>query len=188
MGPTFTNVRVLEAQPLPWASAYLGGTAQAALVLWECDVNVAGQPPQPYRNLSLISTAPMNESQWMYYTSHTMSPAGRFTQNYQTLVAIWSSWKVSDALLQQRMRKAAETMREITRIQQESHANTTRAYDNVNKGWSHVIRGDWPVEDVRDGRRADIDNNVINRVVDHLNEVDGPNNWRIVPLQELNVG
>lgn len=151
---------------------------QSAYIMFK--VNAQGKAQQ---GLALVTTKPIDNSQWFLYSSIVSSPVERFAQDLPTLWAIWKSWSVNPAVFRERMDAAIQSMRETSRIISETYANTQRTYDNVNAAWSQVIRGVTTVENIVTRVRTDIDTNIADRVVRDLNEQGY--NYRVVPLPEL---
>ena len=164
--------QMIEHTPIP----YQGG--QGAYILFR--LNAQGKSSM---GLAMVCTAPVDNTQWYYYNSAVSAPAERFSQDLPTMWEIWKSWSVNPAVFRERMDAALRSMRETTRILQEANENTRRAYDNVNMAWSQVIRGVTTIENVVTRTRADVDTNIVNRVVEDLNAQGY--NYRVVPLPEL---
>ena len=99
------------------------------------------------------------------------------------MMQMWSSWGISQALIQERMQNAMRSMRETTAILQGVNDNMRRAGDRSNLAWSQTIRGVTTIEDTRTGGRGDVDTNAVDLIVRGLNE--NGYSYRIVPLPEL---
>lgn len=164
--------QMIEHAPFP----YQGG--QGAYILFR--LTAQGKSSM---GLSMVTTAPVDNTQWFFYNSSVAAPAERFAQDLPTMWEIWKSWSVNPAVFRERMDAALRSMRETTRILMETNENTRRTYDNVNHAWSQVIRGVTTVENVVTRVRTDVDTNVVNRVVEDLNAQGY--NYRVVPLPEL---
>ena len=182
--PTLQNVKVLEKQALDWFTAPGTAGGDAKLIFWQADCTLAGQTAKAY-SLSLIYTAPIDMTQWLYYSSSVTAPAEHFAEDLPLLLGIWQSWKVDDRVFAERLQNAANSMRQVGEIIRSTTDNRTRAQEHANAAWDHVIRGDWPVEDTQTGRRADVDNMDLNLVVENLNREAGYARYREVPFNEL---
>lgn len=182
--PTLRNVKVLETQALDWFRAPGAAGGEAKLIFWQAECTLAGQTGKAY-SLSLIYTAPIDPTQWLYYASSVSAPAERFAEDLPLLLGIWQSWKVHDRVFAERLKNAAERMRQVGEIIRSTTEYRTRVQDNANAAWDHVIRGDWPAEDLQTGRRADIDNMDLRLVVQNLNRQAGYERYREVPFNQL---
>jgi hypothetical protein len=69
-------------------------------------------------------------------------------------------------------------------ILRQSNANTSATYDRTNKAWDLYIRGDEVVEHVPTGGRGDVDMNSAQRIVESLNQNEGGQVWRVVPMRD----
>lgn len=167
-----SKYEMIEHAPIP----YQGG--QGAYILFKLTGGGKSQT-----GLAMVCTAPVDNLQWYYYNSIVSAPTERFEQELPTLWEVWKSWSVNPAVFRERMDAAMQSMRETSRILQETNENTRRTYDNVNHAWSQVIRGVTTVENVVTRTRTDVDTNVVNRVVEDLNAQGY--NYRVVPLPEL---
>ena len=120
---------------------------------------------------------------WMFYCSYVGAPVNVFAREFPTMLAIWQSWGISDALIRERMNAALQSMRDTFKIYQGINANQTRAGENAAAGWSQVMRGVTSIEDVVTKRRGDVDTRSVDDVLKVLNR-DGEN-YRQVPMNEL---
>lgn len=138
------------------------------------------------RNLTLVVIAPIDATQWMYYLSQIGAPAEQWAASLPLLMQVWATWKISDQEIKGRLDKARDTMREIGEIMRGTTEERSKSFADINAGWGHVFRGDWPVEDRESGRRADVDLPHLQPSIDALNRAAGYDRWREVPLRELN--
>ncbi len=168
------SFRVVEGTQIPPLVA--GG--QAAMMLVEVK-SAQGTA----RALALVSVAPVDAENWVYYMSQVVAPAQDFAQQLPVMMQMWNSWNLNPALLRERMNNAMQSMRETSAILQGMNDNQRRAGERGNLGWSQTIRGVQTIEDTTTGRRGDVDMNSANRIVQGLNEQGY--SYRLVPVTEL---
>jgi hypothetical protein len=166
------KMRIIEQVPVQ------GAGGQSAYISY--DVELQGRVA---RGLALISTAPIDQTTWVYYMSSVATPRERFAQDFPTMWEMWKSWTVNPAVFRERMDSAIRSMRETFRILQESHANTQRTYDRTNLAWSQTIRGVTTIENTVSGWRGDVETRHVDEIVRQLNE--NGYQYRVVPLPEL---
>lgn len=174
------SCRVIEQAPTEYPQG------KAAYVHTEAvSLNAQTNERTPVRALTLVVIAPVSHDSFMYYTSAVGAPADKWSASLPVLLECWRSWQVSQQELQRRLDQAAQTMREINEIMRGTVAERQHSYDNVNKAWNHALRGDWPIEDTQDGRRADVENDHLRPTLDALNREAGYERYREVPIREL---
>ncbi len=135
------------------------------------------------RSLALVSVAPIDSENWIYYMSAVTAPEQLFAEQLPVMMQMWSSWGISQALVMERMQNAMRSMRETTAILQGVNDNMRRAGERGNLAWSQTIRGVTTIENTATGARGDVDTNLVDRIVRGLNE-EGYS-YRIVPVPEL---
>jgi hypothetical protein len=79
-------------------------------------------------------------------------------------------------MLRDRLRNAAETMRQTGEILRSAARGQSEAYDRANKGFSYYIRGVEVLEHTPTGRRGNFDRDFADSVV----KAD-PTKFRLVP-------
>lgn len=175
------SLRVLEQSPTEYPQG------QAAYVHTEgVTLDTHTGKRVTVRGLTLVIVAPVSAESFMYYTSGVGAPAEQWASSLPVLLEVWRSWQVSQQELQRRLDKAAATMREIHAIIRGASAERLRAYEDVNKAWNHVLRGDWPIEDREaGGARQNVDTEHLRPTLEALNREAGYERWREVPLREL---
>ena len=162
-----------------------GFPGRAKYLLYEADVTKDGKTTTT-RSLVLVDVMPTAPDMWVFYASGVGCPADQFDRNLPTLMAIWKSWKTDDRVFQQRLQAAAESMKETARILQDGIAYRQHVMDRVNDDWSEVIRGTSQVVDTRFDTVREVDANGLKDVVEKLNEHEGFDRWKIVPLKDIN--
>jgi len=166
------RLRIIEQVPTQ------GAGGQSAYISY--DLEMQGKAA---RGLALISTAPIDNTTWVFYMSSVATMRERFNQDFPTMWEMWRSWTVNPAVFRERMDSALRSMRETFRILQETNANTQRTYDRTNLAWSQTIRGVTTIENTVSGWRGDVETRHVDEVVRQLNE--NGYQYRVVPLPEL---
>jgi hypothetical protein len=162
-----------------------GFPGQAQFLLFDADVTV-GDKTTTYRTLALIDVMPETNGQFVLYSSWVCAPVADFDRELQTLVAVWKSWKTDDRVFQARLDKALKDMKETYRIIQDVNAERQRAMDRAVDDWSEVIRGTSQVLDRRFGDIHEVDSYELDKLIRGLNEHEGYERWKIIPLKDLN--
>lgn len=173
-------IRILGTRPV--ASPMPGGSA--TILHTEYDKTVSGRT-QRCQGLSIICTAPIDATQWIFYASTISAPSDAFDRSLPTLIAIYSSWQVSQGVFQGRRDHVAATLREIGQMREDVRRNRERAYDNANAGWSNFIRDQWQAEDTTTGRRGDLDIHDVRDLVEEANRQEGYDRYQVVPFDDL---
>jgi len=168
--------RILEGQEIPWQNG------RAAFLHYEAQVG--GVRPAVYHVLGLIAVMPIDQTQWLFYTSSVAAPADVFRSRLDELVQIWQSWKVADHVFRQRMQSALQSMREAHRMIQEAHANREKVFAKANAKWSEVFRGQGRLRDTSTDRDVQISIHDLQDTRDALNRQAGYDKWVIVPPGE----
>jgi len=166
------TIRLLEQTP----DQYQGG--QAAWLAYEFVMD-----GKATRGLVWVATAPLADGTWFYYMSLAGAPAPVYVKQLPTMVAIWKSWGVNQAVYRERMDAALKSMRETFQIMQSIHENTQRTYDNVNEAWDETIRGVTMIQNATTGARATVNTNQAQGIVNQLNQQGY--NVQMVPLNQL---
>lgn len=171
------GARVVKELPTP------SGIGPAAFVL--------GEYEQPGRGrlgvLSYVVLIPRGDEQGIeYYTSWVAAPAARLARSLPVLVKIWASWKTDDRVFQQRLARAAESMRESARLMSEANANRVAAQERANTAHDLQIRGTWWVEDRETGRRTEVSASSMKDWLAAHNRRAGYQRYRELPQGELN--
>ena len=99
------------------------------------------------------------------------------------MLKIWSTWKVSDAVLQARLQKAMGDMKEAGESVKRSGANASKVRDNANADFDEVIRGYRTVEDTQTGERREVDLGWSTKIVEKMNEKEGYDRYKEIPLR-----
>lgn len=166
-------VRILESQE----STEQG--VPMALTLYDGTVN-----GRAYRWYEMGITRMIDQSMWTYYISQVGAPEEIFAREFGTMVAIWQSWQISGRLIASRLASAVESMRQAGEIYRSANQSAGATYDRTNRAWSLYMRGNELVEHMPSGGRGEVDQNYAQRMVERLNEAEGGQTWRVVPMRD----
>jgi hypothetical protein len=167
--------RIIEHAPVPWQNG------QAAFIHFESQSPEGGTPQE---SLTLLIMMP-GYGQWTYYFSMVSAPTGLFDQNLPTMVRIWHSWKVSDHVFRERMKGAMESMREISRIIDQSHADRQASFDRTTADWTEVFRDQTQVRDTQIGDYHEVPLSQLDDILRGMNEAAGYERYEHLPLRDL---
>jgi hypothetical protein len=177
--PPARIVRVIEASPVAMRVA---GLSQAAYIHYEYDA--AGVL---WRGVALaILGAIMSDGSWMFYQTYVASPAQSFAQNLPVLVRIWNSALTARHVIQERLDNALNSLREAGEIWRQSTENRNQALNRIHNNWTEAFRGTRVVEDTRTGTRYDVNLGYSTEIVQRLNQQEGSERYREIPLRDLN--
>jgi hypothetical protein len=166
-GPATTDIQVLERYNTPPPT----GAGQAAYLFARSRVG-----GRPYYHFALVNTAVIDPGTWAYYYSTVAAPDGVFQRDFALMLQVWNSWSLNQQMLRDRLRNAAETMRQTGEILRSAARGQSEAYDRANKGFSYYIRGVEVLEHTPTGRRGNFDRDFADSVV----KAD-PTKFRLVP-------
>lgn len=172
----FRWIRLIDRSPTPWPQG------KAEFVHYEWEIQGKGR----WQTVALVVMSPVGDGSFLFYASSVSSPSNRFAANLPVLQQIWSSWKVSDHVFQERLANALASMRETGRILREANASRQEAQDRSNQAWSHVTRGTWSYEDTQTGRRFDAPHDNMRQRLEQMNRDAGYERYKEVPYRELN--
>jgi hypothetical protein len=132
--PAIRLTGIREYHPIEWP----GYRAGFLLV----DVQLGSpQGVHDYVAFMLVAVGQLVSTQWQYYTSSVAAPREVFPRRFGDLLQVWTSWRVADHVLRQRIQQATATMREASRLLQEAHRTQQDAFDRVLDRWSGQNRG-----------------------------------------------
>jgi hypothetical protein len=175
--PAISNITILEEKPAPSL------TGSSAFVLWDCD-RTSGGTAARWRALSQATLGAVGPGQWVFYVSQAAAPRDSFEKDLPVMVQIWSSWRIEDRVLQERLAAAAKSQQRTTEVIRETHDNLDQARTRALADWAEVIRGYRTAEDTRTGERTQVDLGWSREIVEHLNEQAGSEIYREVPLRD----
>ncbi len=158
---------------------------KAAYLVFDADIALNGKTTA-LRSLVLIDMIPVNQGQWTYYASSVTSPAETFDRNLPTLLEIWKSWKTDDRVFQARLKKAAEDMQATARIIEDVNDYRQHVMDRANDDWDEYIRGTSRVLDRRYGTLTEVPYYDLQEKLEKLNEHEGYERWKVIPLKDIN--
>ncbi len=178
---TIQGIRVVESVPV---ESFAGSTA--AMLHAEYQVTPPGEATRESADIALVIIAPTGAGQWMFYSSGVGCPRDQFARNLPVLMEIWKSYQVAGWVSQERMAKAMQSLREANQIMEDTMAARRRSEDRTFADWDEYIRGYRTVLDTVTGERFDVDLGNSTEVVRRLNEAEGTERYREIPLRDLN--
>ena len=168
-------VQIIERAPAPgWTS---GPGASIHFTITDRGERTEG--------MAMVLTQMVGVGTFMYYSSGVAAPEPSFAKNLPMLLKIWGSWKVDDRVYQERLRAAAESLRQVGQIIRDVANNQRDAMDRSARAWDHHIRDTWTFEDTSTGKRRDAPADST-ALLDALNRAEGYNRYRAVTYDELN--
>jgi hypothetical protein len=123
---------------------------------------------------------------WIFVLSYVASRVESFAQNLPILMEIWGSAKTAQWVYTERLENAMRSLREAGQIWEQTTANRQRAEQRMHDKWTEVFRGTRIVEDTETGRRTDVNLGWSTEIVRRLNQSEGYERYREIPLWELN--
>jgi len=171
-------LRVIEALPV---AMRVPGLTQAAYIDYEIERGGV------WRGLALaILGSVMSDGSWMFYETYVSSPAHSFAQNLPVLVRIWNSALTARHVVQERLDSALNSLREAGEIWRQSTQNRNQALNRMHNNWTEAFRGTRVIEDTRTGTRRDVNLGYSTEIVQRLNQQEGYDRYREIPLRDLN--
>ena len=171
-------IRLVEASPAPPVSGY----SQAAYIDYEYEA--AGRR---YRSIQYVMLGNVSAAgSWIFYTTYVASPSETFQQNLPILLEIWGSSRTAQHVLQERIDNAIQSLKEAGEICRQASGNRERAQQRIHDKWTEVIRGTRIVEDSLTGERRDANLAWSVDIVRKMNEAEGYDRFRELPLWQLN--
>lgn len=137
-----------------------------------------------YHTVGLVSYGATGAGQWLYYTSYVTAPEATFARDLPVMMQIWGSWKVSDAVLQARLKKAMEDMKSAGEMMKQSQAYASKVRSNSNADFDEMIRGYRTVEDTETGERHEANLGWVDNIVDKMNQNAGYERYKQIPLRD----
>lgn len=164
----------IDAAPAP------GFIGKAAYLVFDSEATKDGKTVK-VRTLALVDMMPTSADQWVFYASWVSCPADSFDRNLPTLLKIWKSWKTDDAVFQQRLQKAVESMKATAQIIQDVNDYRQHVMDRALDDWSEYMRGTSQVLDLRYDTLSEVPYYHVDEMVDRLNEHEGYGAGRSFP-------
>jgi hypothetical protein len=182
--PPENILRIVEVAPVPQPAGVpqSPGVSQAAFLDYELEWGGIR-----YRRIALLTLGTVTAGgTWIVVLSHVMSPVESFAQNLPVLMEIWGSAQTAQWVYTERLENAMRSLREANQIWEQSTANRQRSEEKIHNMWIEVIRGTRIVEDTDTGRRGDVNLGWSSEIVRTLNQAEGRDRYREIPLWELN--
>lgn len=179
MSTPIVELKVKESQP------FRDARSQSAYILADLTIRTKNGRRQQIRGLFHVVTSVTSPGQWLFYYSFISAPPKIFNRDMSLMLRSWNTFKVSGREIRRRVNQALKSMRESFEIHQAAIRSTQKTYDRVNAAWGHVFRGSWPVEDTEWNERHDPPTLNVKPLVESLNEAEGYERWRVIPMEEL---
>jgi len=168
-------IEVAQAPPVP-------GYSQAAYIDYECEFGGVR-----YRSIHYMLLGNVNaDGSWILYTTYVASPVESFAANLPVLLEIWGSARTAQHVINERLDNAMRSLREAGEIYRQTVQNRERSQQRIHDKWTEVIRGTRIVEDTLTGERRDLDLGWSKDIVRRLNQGEGHDRYREIPLWQLN--
>jgi len=176
--PATRITRIIEAAPRPVPQ----GLSSVTMIDFEYEYKGV-----LYRNISqlILGTIAMDGS-YLYYESSEASRSECFGQNLPTLIRISDSAQTAGHVVRERLENAMNSLRQAGEIYRQTIQNRNQAQDRMHANWTEAFRGTRIVEDTRTGRWHDVDLAYSADTVRRLNEREGSDRYREIPLRDLN--
>ncbi len=171
-------VRIIGEAPVPPIAGYLQAT------FFDYEVEKGGNHYRMLRFLMLSDV--MADGGWIAYYTYVGAPIDIFPQNLPVLLEIWASAETAQHVLVERLQAATQSLKEIGEMVRQSTQTRARSEQRIHDKWTEVIRGTRIVEDTLTGERRDVDLGYSKDIVRRLNEAEGPDRYREIPLWQLN--
>jgi len=177
-GPTRRMLRLVETAPAPVVPGY----SQAAYIDYEYEMSGRRYRCLQYVMLGNVSVA----GTWVLYTTYVASPSEAFARNLPVLLQIWGSSRTAQHVLQERVENAIRSLREAGEIYRQATGSREAAQQRMHDKWTEVFRGTRILEDSLTGDRGSANLAWSKDIVRKLNEAEGYNRYREIPLWQLN--
>ena len=176
--PTIRVTRVLQVNPVvPPASGFI----HDAFLEVEADFR-----ERPYRGFSHVLVGAVMDGLYLYYESGGGAPAECFAAHLPTLMRILGSAHTASHVINEILQRARRSQQEAHDIWWDATRNQERARDRMHDNWTEAFRGTRVVEDTRTGTRRDVNLGYSTEIVQRLNQQEGYERYREIPLRDLN--
>ena len=171
-------LRLVESAP----ASPVPGYSQAAYIDYEYET--AGKH---YRCLQFVMLGNVNPTgNWIFYTTYVASPAESFPRNLPVLIQIWGSSRTAQHVLQERINEAVQNLRAAGDICRQAGLDREKTQQKAHDKWTEVFRGTRILEDSLTGERNSVNLAWSADIVRKLNEAEGSDRYREIPLWQLN--
>ena len=171
-------LRLVEVAPAPPVPGY----SQAAYIDYEYEVS-----GKRYRSLHYVLLGDVGPTGvWILYSTYVASPSETFPQNLPVLIEIWGSSRTSRGEIVARLNEAMNNLREAGEIYRQGSANRQGVQQRTHDKWIEVFQGTRIVEDSLTGERGDVNLGWSKKIVQKMNQAEGHERYREIPLWQLN--
>ncbi|MBN2093046.1 hypothetical protein JW964_25710, partial [candidate division KSB1 bacterium] len=174
------NSQIIEATKIE------GSVGQSAMIHFAVQIQEPNRVSEQFKGLARVITAPTGADQWLLYYSEIRSPANSFNENLPVLWEIWTSWKTSEKVFQQRIDNALKSLNEANQIYQQAMQERDRVMEDAFSDWDEYIRGYRFIEDTDNNNLYQVNLHLAQPLVQKLNDDLGYQCYREVPMREFN--
>jgi len=175
--PVNRVTRILHVTPVPPPAGFLHDA------FLDVEVDFQGRP---YRALSHVLVSAVTGGLYLYQESGGGSPAECFAEHLPTLMRILGSAQTASHVISEALQRASQSQREAHDIWWDATRNQERARDRMANNWTEAFRGTRAIEDTQTGTRRDVNFAYSADLVHRLNQQEGYERYREIPLRELN--
>ncbi len=175
--PVVRVTRILRVTPMPPPGGFLHDA------YLEVDVDFQGKP---YHALAHVLVGGITGGTYLYQETGGGSPSECFAEHLPTLMRILGSAQTASHVIAETLQRAAQSQRESHDIWWDATRNQERARDRMANNWTEAFRGTRVVQDTQTGTRHDVNLAYSGDLVGRLNQQEGYERYREIPLWELN--
>ncbi len=168
-------LRVTPAEPI-------SGMIHHAFV--DLEVDVLGKIFHAFSHVLIGAVLP--GGLYLYYESNGMAPTECFEAYFPTLIQILGSAQTASHVIRERLDQARRSQQEAHDIWWDATRNRNRSLDRIADDWTEVRRGTRLYEDTLTGTRRDAPLTYSADLVRELNQQEGYERYREIPLRDLN--
>lgn len=176
--PAIRVTRVLQVTPVvPPTSGFIHDA------FLDLEVDFQGRP---FRAVAHILVGAVMDGLYLYQESGGGSPAECFAEHLPTLMQILGSAQTASHVINEVLQRARRSQQEAHDIWWDATRSQDRARERMHNNWTEAFRGTRVVEDTRTGARSDVNLGYSAEIVRRLNQQEGYDRYREIPLRDLN--
>jgi hypothetical protein len=176
--PAARMTRVLQVTPVvPPTSGFIHN------VFLDLEVDFQGRP---YRAVSHVLVSAVMGGFYLYQESNGLAPAECFAEHLPTFMQIIGSAQTASHVINEILQRARQSQREAHDIWWDATRSQDRARERMHNNWTEAFRGTRVIEDTQTGTRSDVSLGYSAEIVRRLNQQEGYDRYREIPLRDLN--
>jgi hypothetical protein len=175
--PVVRVTRILRVTPMRPPAGFLHDA------FLEAEVDFQGRP---YHAVAHVLVSGVTGGTFLYQESGGGAPSECFAEHLPTLMRILGSAQTASHVIAEALQRAARSQRESHDIWWDATRNQERARDRMASNWTEAFRGTRIVQDTQTGARHDVNLAYSADLVRRLNQGEGYDRYREIPLWELN--